>query len=578
MPMRETSLAAVFVFACASHRAPPDETTATLAIDPSSSELVITNTTPATQAFTARLVFTDGTTKDVTAATTFSIDPLYGTFAASTLSMTGAGKTQVVGTLGAKSGTAIVIGRLHSVRVDPSVPPNAPDWFTNLPEDPTRAPSVVYPPPNVVMPRNLGDFEIHWTDASTNDVFEISLATEFADVRAYVQGGNGAGGGPDPSWAAFLASEWSAAVGGDTAITFRVRGVQSTNPVAVGSTTPQLVSLSNEQMLGGIYYWASASTTGIYGIYRHDMSHPGQPAKQFMTTAQTGNRCVACHVLSRDGKNMAITYDGGDGAATMVDVASATPQALATPQAWNFGTFTPDGTQFLSVHQGTLVVRDYATQNVLATMTSAGWATHPDLSPDGTQLVYVRPNAGEIGHDWSFGGGQIVARSYDQGTKTFGSERVLVADANNNYYPSWSPDGQWILFNKSSDDTTGGAYNNASASLWVVKGDGSTPPVELAKLDSSIANQTNSWGRWAPFAQSLGAGNELMYWVTVSSKRTFGVRLVAGTQPQIWMAPFFPDRAAAGMDPSEVGFRLPFQNIDSNNHIAQWTEQVVGIQ
>ncbi len=69
-----------------------------------------------------------------------------------------------------------------------------------------------------------------------------------------------------------------------------------------------------------------------------------------------------------------------------------------------------------------------------------------------------------------------------------------------------------------------------------------------------------------------------MYWVTVSSKRVFGTRLVAGNQPQIWMAPFFPDRASAGNDPSEVAFRLPFQNINSNNHIAQWTEQVVGIQ
>src|SRR5436853_163061 len=102
MPMRETSLAAVFVFACAARHAPPDDTTATLAIDPPSSELEITNTTPATAAFTARLVYTDGTTKDVTAGTTFSIDPLYGSFAASTLTMTGAGKTQVVGSLGVK--------------------------------------------------------------------------------------------------------------------------------------------------------------------------------------------------------------------------------------------------------------------------------------------------------------------------------------------------------------------------------------------------------------------------------------------------------------------------------------------
>jgi hypothetical protein len=44
------------------------------------------------------------------------------------------------------------------------------------------------------------------------------------------------------------------------------------------------------------------------------------------------------------------------------------------------------------------------------------------------------------------------------------------------------------------------------------------------------------------------------------------------------MTPFFPTAASAAMDPSSAAFRLPFQNIDSNNHIAQWTEQIVAPQ
>ena len=43
------------------------------------------------------------------------------------------------------------------------------------------------------------------------------------------------------------------------------------------------------------------------------------------------------------------------------------------------------------------------------------------------------------------------------------------------------------------------------------------------------------------------------------------------------MAPFFPDRAAAGMDPTGPAFRVPFQDIATTNHIAQWTEVVVVI-
>jgi WD40 repeat protein len=293
-----------------------------------------------------------------------------------------------------------------------------------------------------------------------------------------------------------------------------------------------------------------------------------------MTKAQTANRCIACHVLSRDGKNMAITWDGGDQDGNTLDVATKTFGVEAN--AWNFGTFTPDGSQFLSVHGGVLVVRDYATQAVLATMTSGqGWVTHPDLSPDGTKLVYVHPTTTSV--DWSFGGGQIWLRSYDAASLSFGPEQMLLADASNNYYPSFSPDGKWILFNKSDDNTTAGAYNDVNASLWVMKADGTGAPIELANANKSLG-LTNSWGRWAPFAQTIGTNGEPIFWITTSSQRDFGVRLVGIHRPQIWMTAFHPERAAAGIDPTDPAFRLPFQNIDSNNHIAQWTEQIIATQ
>jgi TolB protein len=291
-----------------------------------------------------------------------------------------------------------------------------------------------------------------------------------------------------------------------------------------------------------------------------------------MTTAQTGGRCVACHVLSRDGKDMLVTYDGGDHVATTVDVATATP---APPtNMWNFASFTPDGSEFLAVSQGTLVVRRFADQSIVATMPASGWVTHPDLSPDGKMLVYVHPNANTGISDWNFQGGSLFVRSYDVASHTFGPEQQLVSTGDNNYYPSFSPDGQWIVFNRSSSGT---AYNNANATLWVVKADNSLAPMQLATA-SSMAGRTDSWGRWAPFAQTFGANDEKMFWVTVSSKRDFGVRLVGANRPQIWMAPFFPERAAQAQDPCAPPFRLPFQAIESNNHIAQWTQQVVNPQ
>lgn len=551
-----------------------DETDATLQIDPPTAELLILNGTPATQSYTATLVAPDGRTKDVTGETVFTVDSAFGAFNGPTASIRTAGKTQVFGQRESLVGTAQILARLESTRVDPSLPPNTPDLFGGA-EDPGRAPSIVYPPADVVMPRNLGDFEAHWIDPVGNDIFELSLRTEFANVRVYVPGGNGnPAAGPRPSFAAFLADEWLAAVGLEQTVTYQVRGVSSASPGPVGSTGPRTVKLSNENLEGGLYYWAAAATNGVYGIYRHDMAKPGQQAEEFLTTQQTSGRCVACHTLSRDGSKMAITYDGGNGAGSTVDVATATAQPDIAP--WNFATYSPDGTQLLTVLAGIVTVRDAATGAAFLNMPAGGYVSHPDLSPDGTRLVYVvvpglAPGSGS---DWSFNSGQLFTRSYDPVTKAFGPETPLVTDGVNNFYPSFSPDGQYVLFNRT---TAGGSYDNANASLFVVKSDGSAPPVELATVNKGLG-LTNSWGRWAPFQQTLGPTFEQTYWITVSSKRDFGVRLVGAARPQIWMTAFSKDRAAQGQDPTSPAFRLPFQNIDGNNHIAQWTERVVTTQ
>ncbi|MEO8706276.1 MAG: hypothetical protein ABI867_39970 [Kofleriaceae bacterium] len=564
--------------ACGGTSSDDDETGATLRVDPATAELLILNNVPAKQDYTATLVYPDGHEKDVTASTLFTVDAAYGLFANSTVAIKTAGKTQVFGQYNDAVGSAQILARLKSERVDPSLPPNTPDLFSGA-EDPARAPTVVYPPSDVVMPRNLGDFETHWIDPNGNDIFEVSLKTEFADVRVYVPGGNGnPAAGPMATFQAFLADEWLAAVGLEPQIEYQVRGVQSTNPGPVGAGPPRLVKLSNETMEGGLYYWAAASTDGKYGIYRHDMAHPGLPAEEFMTTDQTSGRCVACHSLSRDGKRMAITYDGGGGAGTTIDVATSTRAPDMAP--WNFATYNPDGSQLVTVSLGQITVRDSTSGAALATMPASNCVSHPDVSPDGTRLVYIaRPEVPDVTGtcpvaDWSFDGGRVFTRTFDPVTHVFGAEQPLVTAGVNNFYPSWSPDGQWILFNRAD---SGGSYNNANANMFVIKSDGSGAELALTTANQALA-LTNSWGRWAPFQQTVGAANEPMFWITVSSKRDFGVRLVGAQRPQIWMTPFFFGKANAAADPTVAAFRLPFQNLESNNHIAQWTERVVTTQ
>src|SRR5262249_2742646 len=141
----------------------------------------------------------------------------------------------------------------------------------------------------------------------------------------------------------------------------------------------------------------------------------------------------------------------------------------------------------------------------------------------------------------------------------------------NNYYPQFSPDGAWIIFNRAS---AGDSYNNPRAEVWAVSAAGGSP----FKLAGSHAEptMTDSWPRWSPFLQQ-GASRGPLLWATVSSKRAYGIEMAAGTRPQLWMFAFSPTRAALMQDGTWPAFWLPFQNLTTNNHIAQWTTRIVPV-
>jgi hypothetical protein len=552
-----------------------DDDGATLVVLPETASLTVVNGDPVAQPYTAILRHPDGSERDVTDEVVFSIAEAHvGSFSAgapTTLLARGAGRGTVAATLDDRQGFATVEVFARGVRVEPSAPPGAPGLFDGAADDPGRLAEIVYPSPRTIVPPNLGDFDLHWRDGTGSDLFELRLSTYYADVRVYL-GADAAAG----AWQTFLPAEWALIARSEVGATIdvRVRGLTQAAP-GTASRAELRVHASREDIVGGLYYWAAASSTGPAGIYRHDMSRPGEPAEQFYTTAQTpGGRCVACHAVSRDGTRMAVTYDGGNGAANVLDVASRTAM-MGSDDAWNFASFSPDAAKLLVVRQGALSLRDPASGAVIAPVPTTSYSTHPDFSPIGDRIVYV--SAATPGADWHFTGGTIITRTYRAADDTFGDEVELVASAENNFYPSLSPDGQWVLFNRSGTSALDHAYDNANAQLWLVKIDGSVGPLRLdqANLGPGL---TNSWARWAPFEGTYGDAAEPIYWLTFSSKRDFGVRLVGANRPQVWMTPFFPGRAAAGQDPTAPAFRLPFQDLDSNNHIAQWTEEVVPIQ
>jgi hypothetical protein len=566
--MRTVGLLLVFAVGCGpTSRNGDDEPppVAHIEISPPDLSVTVIDGAAITQPYTATLVEVDGDRRDVTSSVVFTLEhSVFGNWSGPSLTITGAGAgpTRVLATNGSASGETGLTVYVKGHRNDGAVPPGASGMFETATETAGRAPTIAYPANGILVPPNLGEFEVHWQDAAGNNLFEIKLANAYVDLRIYKQVTGSA-------FTMYTPGEWQTLATPAEALGLTVAGLNTASPAQKGTAAAQTVGVTNEIVQGGMYYWTTSPTQGVY---RYDMSTPSMPPASFFMPGQQPTGCIGCHGLSKDGTRMALTLDSGDGRGTVYNVADyAVLVPFATnPQYWNFATFNPDASKLVTLYHGALSLRATMGGAIISAIpTTAGYsATHPELSPDGTRLANVETSSPF--YDFQVGNGSIVTRTFDDGTNTFGPITMLVPDAAgaSNFDPSWSPDGQWIVFTR----TGGNSYSDASAQVWVVKADGTKPPVQLsiANLGASL---TNSWARWAPFQQSQGAQNQPLFYLTFSTMRPFGIRQTGGTQ--IWMTPFFPDRAEQGQDPSGPAFRMPFQRVDTANHIAQWTQAVV---
>lgn len=536
--------------------------------------VTVVNGQVVTQAYTATLIAPDGKKQDVTASASFAIDASYGSFAGDTVTVSGqgAGPTKVYASANNVTGETTLYVYVKRAIVEPGTPPGAEALFDAATENPALAPTIAYPLDHILVPPNLGQFDVHWQNSTTgasNNLFQVTMANQYVDVRLYTTGLDAVS--PAPFWTIFQPLVWYPIASSKEQLDLKVSGLNTAAPGMKGTTAAQKVDVTNENAQGGIYYWTTSQPPGIW---RYDVGKPTQPPEAYFPDNARPSGCMGCHALSRDGTKIAMTLDGAYGRGAVYNVADRMLMNDVTTQPvnWDFAAFDSKATKLVTVEDGQMHLRGLNGTELLAAQIpnlAGPNATQPEISPDDTHLVNVEFTGGA---DYTADGGTIVTRTFDTNTNTFGTATVLVpyAVGADNFYPSYSPDGQWIVFTR----TNGNSYDNASAETWVIKADGSAPPVKLttANLGGGL---TTSWARWVPFAQTFGPQNETMFYLTFSTKRPFGVRIPGGGRPQIWMTPFFPARAAAGQDPSGPAFRVPFQRVDTSNHIAQWTQAVV---
>ena len=585
-----------------------------IAVEPADQTLVIDGTTPATATYTATGTFDDGHSEDISDRATFTLaDAGLGTFAAAsfTSSLDRGGRTRVIASLDGVEGDTGLALRLRERYPDPASPdlPADPAGPFEGPADPARAPEVVYPSDGVLVPPNLRRLEFHFRHGgAANSLFELSFQNELTDVVVYARCTTPLAGGciftPDMTLWRWLADTNR----GGQELVVRARATDDEGS-GVGTSAEVAVSFSQDDIKGGIYYWKAAGGEGGSAIMRFDFGDTQQSAaERFAGPEKAGGKCVGCHALSRDGSKMVAPAGGWD-VEDMLLLDTATGDGMGSPAQSAFASWNPDGSRYVGVfaYQGTssydLLLFDGNTGGALGTIdvggTAARAATHPDWSPDGTRIVFTRTgkayDGGANNQRFFRGGIQMVV---DGGGGAWGSPIDLVAAqaGRNHYYPSFAPDGQLIAFNR-SNCPSGDSHKDCNgdsdptASIYVMRPEAGATVIPLARANAPGPTDpgsalTSSWPRWAPFEfQRTADPDTRLVWITFSSTRRYGLRSPpAGTSDEsvsgslLWMAAVDPDRAAAGEDPSYPAFFLPFQDLDTSNHIAQWTEEIVDVE
>jgi hypothetical protein len=552
-----------------------------LRLAPADEERVLGTEESVTIEYQAFLVHEDGSEREVTADTDFWLaHPSLGSFSGSTFTSTPnrGGITRVFGAYDRARGDTSLTISVERVVLGEGAPADAEAQFEEAEADGTLAPELIYPNDDALVPPNLNLLEFHFRPSGT-DLYEMVFDSPAIDLRVYFRCPEEVSGGCiyTPS-----AEVWETVALGarGQATTYTLRALD-TSSGRFGAVAERRLRFARDNITGGVYYW----NAGAGSIRRYDFGLRGQSAENFLDARSAGaSQCVGCHSVSRDGSKIAVGMDiPGPATLKVFDVATRDAAFTSGGGAFpgsgdggaNFFSFSPDASR-IAVSKGTgISVLDASDGSMVDGLADEG--NMPDWSPDGSRIVFARSSMSPC-----FGGfcapepgvtsARIDTLEFDGSMWSMGST-LVERDGDNNFYPTFSPDGEWVLYNRSPSDMTSFPDNSEMSApdldfeLWVVPASGGTP----IRLDTADA-EGDSWPKWDPTEYEYD-GHPL-FWFTFTSRRPYGLRIPEGGRPQLWMSAFDPTAASSGSDPSQPAFWLPFQELDSGNHIGQWVTTI----
>lgn len=601
--------------------APPVTGLTDLAISPPTASLTISNGGPAqTQQYTVTGTVNGVPNTDLTKQVTYTTVP------SGIVTIDSNGLATTTGTKGGiVTVTAVNSAHLATAKLTvnysfsgpdpgmPTVPSDAATRFTSTTNDMARSPQLIYPNDGVLFPPNISNVEIHFTPGANNTLFEVSLTGTYSTVTTYIKcvapaGITGCIYLPDPGlWASVASSN-----AGQAAVHLMVRGTDDTG-TSVGASQTFSMQFTQDTVQGALYYWTTSNKTAIM---RYDFGGSTATPAPYLTPAAAGAsiNCVGCHALSPDGSKLVASANGqGDGRLLLWDVTNNKAlQPFPLTQRSQFESWNRDGTQFVGVFgdnssagnsakvgPSNLMIFDGTTGKVTQTIDLGGLrADHPDWSKAGDETIAfttVDATASTTDQRPSTGGIDFIQLT----AGAWGQPKVMIPPllGQNNYYPAISPDGITVAYDQSTctagtptlgtkPDISCDADTDATATIYLAPLAENTTPAVLTNAnkpgvaDGTTTALANSFPKWAPFIEQLDEFSKVV-WLTFSSTRQYGLRsppvptdmseTKKGTL--IWMVGI--KLGVGGTDPSFTSFCLPFQDVTTSNHIAQWAKNFV---
>ena len=495
--------------------------------------------------------------------------------------------------------------------IDGTAPANAATLFGPPSQGATSGgPCLVEPESDVVYPQNWLRPRFTWKAANGENLFELRLhvANQMSDLVVYTT--NLTWTMPKATWDALRTHSPT------EAMTLTVRGGALAGGAlqgeALGSSTP--MGVAPVQASGAIVYWttddATTGTATLKGFSPGDETvEPVLTPAQYAAGQSNSSHCVGCHTSAPGGEFVAFTsttsaeQEWTDGLA-LIDptagtigtaapyVTSAGTQALGR---WNVGAvaFSPSHwttgdrhaiVSFDNDNSGSNVVLSWVDVEAASAASATGTlartgdsqlAGAPAWSHDGNTIVYVSTNrvcTGRLGNCTpqytapTDTGSRAALYTIPYAAGAGGAATPLPGASDpslQEYYPSFSPDDKWVVFNRIPNDDN--MYDQPASEVFVVPASGGTvtrlaandPPACAGVTSPGI---TNSWGKWGPTA-GVANGNTY-YWVVFSSKRA------GSNSAQLYITSLV--RAADGTLTTHGALYLWNQPATESNHTPAW--------